>query len=426
MSVDSDLLARLREALALPQEALAAALGLGTAELRSIENGRRPFPPGAEAALAALIDKARAAMLEAAAPPPPTMAGKPELLACPFCDETPHTERNSAMPGGLVVVHDGPPHCPIRDGYFSVEQWNTRPTPALPDERAPIDMLLFCPKCGVKHVDDPEPGMVRKGVSEEPWTNPPHRSHLCHACYTIWRPADVPTNGVERLKTTGKADTFDLNEIVALTTHPAPALPDERVQRIDRRLEALEQLYPGMNRVFADRDGEWSLPLLRREILAALSTPVAPLADGDWVKVFTPLPKEEARLLRDYGVGDPDEAAPLPDKEAVETIKTAIRVSIAFLGRGPGGTNNGDPAKWASLCDQVSAELAKADRALASIPSTEGGLREALVEIAAQKLSVEIEDDDSADFIGGYDSCVERAREALAAASPPGPTEGER
>lgn len=44
----------------------------------------------------------------------------------------------------------------------------------------------------------------------------------------------------------------------------------ERAARIDRRLAVLEQLYPGTNRVFADRDGEWSLPLLRREI-AALS-----------------------------------------------------------------------------------------------------------------------------------------------------------
>jgi hypothetical protein len=45
----------------------------------------------------------------------------------------------------------------------------------------------------------------------------------------------------------------------------------QMAERIDRRLSVLEQLYPGTNRVFADRDGEWSLPLLRREIEAALS-----------------------------------------------------------------------------------------------------------------------------------------------------------
>src|SRR5574340_600312 len=32
----------------------------------------------------------------------------------------------------------------------------------------------------------PNAGRVRKG-----WDNPPHRSHLCHGCGHIWRPADV-------------------------------------------------------------------------------------------------------------------------------------------------------------------------------------------------------------------------------------------
>lgn len=103
----------------------------------------------------------------------------------------------------------------------------------------PIDMLLPCPNCGKLHVDAPEPkhqlytdsdrdrpkeicddnGQVvlslckicRKGESElsEPcWTNPPHKSHLCHYCSTIWRPADVPTNGVAEIKTRGEKDTW--------------------------------------------------------------------------------------------------------------------------------------------------------------------------------------------------------------------------
>lgn len=80
---------------------------------------------------------------------------------------------------------------------------------------APIPMLLFCPKCGEQHIDAPEPadadidvdGTVITATSE--WTNPPHRSHLCHACGTIWRPADVPTNGVATIQTRGKADTWD-------------------------------------------------------------------------------------------------------------------------------------------------------------------------------------------------------------------------
>ncbi|MCA8326238.1 helix-turn-helix domain-containing protein [Burkholderia cepacia] len=79
----------------------------------------------------------------------------------------------------------------------------------------PIDMLLFCPECGEQHVDAPEPADADIDVdgtvisSTDEWTNPPHRSHLCHACGTIWRPADVPTNGVASIQTRGKADTWD-------------------------------------------------------------------------------------------------------------------------------------------------------------------------------------------------------------------------
>jgi hypothetical protein len=55
----------------------------------------------------------------------------------------------------------------------------------------PIDMLLFCPRCDIKHIDQPEPA---KG-----WTNPPHRTHKCQRCGWEWRPADVATNGVAAL-----------------------------------------------------------------------------------------------------------------------------------------------------------------------------------------------------------------------------------
>lgn len=62
----------------------------------------------------------------------------------------------------------------------------------------PIDMVLFCPRCHRKHVDEPGPG----------WDNPPHRSHLCASCGTIWRPADVPTNGVRFARTAGANDNW--------------------------------------------------------------------------------------------------------------------------------------------------------------------------------------------------------------------------
>jgi hypothetical protein len=95
--------------------------------------------------------------------------------------------------------------------------------------RAPINMVLHCPKCGLQHIDEPDQveacgangsqGCSIKPCGPEgedqcefcgdapPWTNPPHRSHLCHGCGHRWRPADVPTNGVAAVKTRGKQDS---------------------------------------------------------------------------------------------------------------------------------------------------------------------------------------------------------------------------
>lgn len=77
------------------------------------------------------------------------------------------------------------------------------------ETQRPIDMILNCPACGLQHIDEPEgegdDGATIKRV--DVWTNPPHRSHLCHGCGHIWRPADVPTNGVAEIQTKGKNDS---------------------------------------------------------------------------------------------------------------------------------------------------------------------------------------------------------------------------
>lgn len=87
----------------------------------------------------------------------------------------------------------------------------------------PIDMVLHCPACLEQHIDGPEEPFAYGGVTgvndyrtasgtivtkkaADRWANPPHRSHLCHHCGHIWRPADVPTNGVLETKTHGKND----------------------------------------------------------------------------------------------------------------------------------------------------------------------------------------------------------------------------
>lgn len=78
-----------------------------------------------------------------------------------------------------------------------------------PVEPIPIDMVMFCPNCHAQHIDEPkETREIRGGeLCVDVWENPPHRSHLCAVCWHIWRPADVPTNGVKEIKTKGKKDS---------------------------------------------------------------------------------------------------------------------------------------------------------------------------------------------------------------------------
>lgn len=88
-------------------------------------------------------------------------------------------------------------------------------------EQAPVDMILFCPNCGLQHIDkaerhEPDCAAMRTALSENGthaicvcnvWSNPPHRSHLCGYCNHVWRPADVPTNGVLEIKSRGTSDS---------------------------------------------------------------------------------------------------------------------------------------------------------------------------------------------------------------------------
>lgn len=115
-----------------------------------------------------------------------------------------------------------------------------RPHPVAPDE--PIPMVLHCPSCGLQHIDAPDSAPQFVSV-DDVWTNPPHRSHLCCRCGTVWRPADVPTNGVERIATQGKGDKFVpwpttiqllCNE---LSDYEDTAQPDELVSRVKVLLE---------------------------------------------------------------------------------------------------------------------------------------------------------------------------------------------
>lgn len=78
------------------------------------------------------------------------------------------------------------------------------------DAPKPIDMVLFCPFCGVQHLDAPDDMKISGEVDAAhapAWKNPSHRSHLCGNCGKVWRPADVPTHGVRFVQTCGAQDS---------------------------------------------------------------------------------------------------------------------------------------------------------------------------------------------------------------------------
>lgn len=90
-----------------------------------------------------------------------------------------------AVRGSINLAEDDPPiACDTPDLGASSER--------------PIPMVLHCRNCRTQHIDEPDP--------QRGWTNPPHRSHECQECGFIWRPADVPTTGVEAIATRGQLD----------------------------------------------------------------------------------------------------------------------------------------------------------------------------------------------------------------------------
>lgn len=50
-----------------------------------------------------------------------------------------------------------------------------------------IPMIMYCPQCAIRHIDT--------GV----FANKPHHTHACQHCGNVWRPAIVPTVGVQFL-----------------------------------------------------------------------------------------------------------------------------------------------------------------------------------------------------------------------------------
>ena len=54
-------------------------------------------------------------------------------------------------------------------------------------DQAPIPMLLWCPVCHARHIDEGE------------FATKSHTTHACQGCGMVWKPALVPTCGVQFL-----------------------------------------------------------------------------------------------------------------------------------------------------------------------------------------------------------------------------------
>lgn len=69
--------------------------------------------------------------------------------------------------------------------FETIESPKAAPTPEAP--AAPIPMIMNCPACGVRHID------------EGRFATHPHTTHSCQSCGVNFKPALVPTVGVEFL-----------------------------------------------------------------------------------------------------------------------------------------------------------------------------------------------------------------------------------
>jgi len=58
---------------------------------------------------------------------------------------------------------------------------------AIAEQNQPIPMILHCPECGERHIDEGEFAM--KG----------HTTHACQHCGMVWKPAQITTVGVRFL-----------------------------------------------------------------------------------------------------------------------------------------------------------------------------------------------------------------------------------
>lgn len=222
----------------------------------------------------------------------------------------------------------------------------------------PIDMVLHCPKCGLKHIDADEwvddPHDIEQGRIPK-WKNEPHRSHLCHRCGNIWRPADVPTNGVASVKTTGKADSpiaaragaqavpsdADAPDWVQLRSGLAMAMlgwatrnsDDQTFDQATRLLDAVTE--PDMPLAILRSAPDWRTAAAHASVSAPACAQAAPELRSQWLN-----PEDMAALERLDETSSDGEGYDLPKSQMVRLADLGVvrhhsagRYSITSFGR---------------------------------------------------------------------------------------------
>ncbi len=93
---------------------------------------------------------------------------------------------------GTVAARDEPsdkcPNCDTPLWHMTWKQHAKDLERALERMMAPaVPMILTCPSCSGRHIDEGE------------FASKPHHTHACQNCGMVWRPAIVPTVGVQFL-----------------------------------------------------------------------------------------------------------------------------------------------------------------------------------------------------------------------------------
>lgn len=100
------------------------------------------------------------------------------LPGCPTCD--------SAFPERVAAAYRW--RLGQRDyEYRALQDQVVQLRGALAAADDPVPMLLWCPTCGERHVDEGE------------FATKVHHTHACQTCGMVWRPAKVATVGVQFL-----------------------------------------------------------------------------------------------------------------------------------------------------------------------------------------------------------------------------------